>query len=79
MGQDHRYFCPPPPTRKGNAEDGNNIDKIQSALGYEYMKTIHYCMAHLRRADGGLRPKGEGQPVGSMNLLAEGEAVRLIT
>ena len=70
------YFCPPPPTRgKG---DESNIDKVRSALGNEYSKQLHYCIGHLRRADGGLRPKKEGGSVCSMDLLAGWEAVRLV-
>jgi hypothetical protein len=44
----------------------------------EYNKSLHFGIAHLRRADGGLRPKGAERAVGSMNLLAEGEAARLV-
>ena len=70
----YKYFCPPPPTRKSEAEDVRSAeDKVRSALGMEYEKILHYCIAHLRRADGGLRPKGEDRAVGSMNLLAQGE------
>ena len=78
----HTILCPPPPTRtggKGRTENRATIDKVRSALGIEYTKALHYCIAHLRRADGGLRPKGPDRPVGSMNLLAEGETVRLVT
>ena len=65
--------------RKGDGEDVSTVDKIRSALGIEYNKSLHYCIAHLRRADGGLRPKGEERPAGSMNLLAEGDTARLVT
>ena len=70
----YKYFCPPPPTRKSEAEEVSSAeDKVQFALGVEYEKILHYCIAHLRRADGGLRPKREDRAVGSMNLLAQGE------
>ena len=70
----YKYFCPPPPTRKSEAVEVSSAeDKVRSALGTEYNKCLHYCIAHLRRADGGLRPKGGDRPVGSMNLLAKGE------
>ena len=67
----HLYFCPPPPQRGGNEPGENTIDKIRSALGIEYIKNLHYTIAHLRRADGALIPRTERGGVGSMNLLAE--------
>ena len=74
----HEFFCPPPPTRKGDAQEVCPVDKVRSALGSEYNKSLHFCIAHLRRADGGLRPKGAERAVGSMNLLAAGDAARLV-
>ena len=72
-------FCPPPATRgkvtpgkKG--ESGHPVDKVCSALGLEYSKCLHYAIAHLRRADGGLRPKSADNTTPcSMNLLCEGQ------
>ncbi len=69
-------FCPPPPTRgkaKPGLETEHTIDKVRSALGVEYIKNLHYAIAHLRRADGGLRPKTAENVSCSMNLLAEGQ------
>jgi hypothetical protein len=79
-----KFFCPPPPkrgkqTQESEEADGLGIDKVRSALGNEYSKLLHYCIAHLRRADGALRPKSESRTVGSMNLLAEGDTARLVT
>jgi hypothetical protein len=71
------YFCPPPPTR-GLGPDESKLDKVRSALAGEYSKTLHYCIGHLRRADGGLRPKKEGS-VCSMDLLAGWDAIRFVT
>ena len=79
-----KFLCPPPPKRKVNSLVEESvvacgIDKVRGALGNEYIKALHYCIAHLRRADGALRPKSETRPVGSMNLLAAGDTVRLVT
>ena len=65
----HDYFCPPPPLRGIQGEECG-VDKVRSALGREYSKPLHYAIAHLRRADGGLRPKKEGVPGCSMDLLS---------
>ncbi len=77
------YFCPPQPLR-GHGPAESKMDKVRSALASEYSKPLHYCIAHLRRADGGLRPKTEGSAPGSapsMDLLAAsgGDAVRFVT
>ena len=65
-------FCPPPPMR-GGGQGECGVDKIRSALGIEYSKALHYAIGHLRRADGGLRPKKDGEPGCSMDLLAGGD------
>ena len=75
----HKYFCPPPPTRAtrvggspgSGVSPGESIDKVRSALALEYVKNLHYTIAHLRRADGGLRPKTADAPTCSMDLFAE--------
>ena len=72
-----QYFCPPPSVRGGEAGE-SGVDKVRSALGHEYYKTLHYAIAHLRRADGGLRPKTEGAAGCSMNLLARGDTDRCL-
>jgi hypothetical protein len=69
----HDYFCPPPPLRGIEGDETCGADKIRSALGMEYCKPLHYAIAHLRRADGALRPKREGVPGCSMDLLSAGE------
>jgi hypothetical protein len=69
-------FCPPPHTRgkgKHGLETEHTIDKVRSALGVGYIKNLHYAIAHLRRADGGLRPKTAANASCSMNLLSEGQ------
>ncbi len=35
----YQYFCPPPPTRKGDAEEVSSVDKVRSALGIEHNKS----------------------------------------
>ncbi len=68
-------FCPVP--RSPQTRDESTIDKIRSALGNEYSKPLNYCIGHLRRADGALRPKTDRTSGCSMNLLAQGDTVSL--
>ena len=37
----------------------------------EYIKSLHYAIAHLRRADAALNPKAEGSSDCSMDLLSD--------
>ncbi len=69
-------FCIPPPTRgkaKPGLETEHTSDKVRSALGVQYFKSLHYTIAHLRRADGGLRLKSAANASCSMNLLSQGQ------
>jgi hypothetical protein len=43
----------------------------------QYVKNLHYAIAHLRRADGGLRPKAAANASCSMNLSSEGQRCRI--
>ncbi len=49
------------------------VDKVKSALGVEYSKALHSTIAHLSRADGGLRPKQAGIYGCSMDILSGGD------
>jgi hypothetical protein len=68
----HELFCPPPAVRSGGPGECG-VDKVRSALGIEYSMGLQYAIGHLRRGDGGLRPKKDGEPGCSMDLLAGGD------
>jgi len=58
---------------RGKKGEECGVDKVRSALGVEYSKALHYAIAHLRRADGGLRPKQAEVAGCSMDLLSGGD------
>ena len=39
----NEFFCQPPPTRKGDGKEVIPVDKVRSALGVEYNKSLHFC------------------------------------
>ena len=64
-------FCPPPDKKNKTSPD---YKESLGVLGVRYDPSMHFAIAHLRRADGALAPLANGTKM--LNLLAPANTSR---